>query len=62
MIKDLGYQMRFIGIKDQWACHIAEDIMKFLQIKHLMSKDEAIHDGENLDLALEESTEYITRD
>ena len=25
---DLGYQQRKIGLKDQWACSIAEDIVK----------------------------------
>lgn len=44
LVADISYQSRRIGLKDQWAAVIAEDIIKAYQIDRTSKVMEAIVD------------------
>ena len=44
LVADISYQSRRIGLKDQWAAVIAEDIVKSYQIDRTSKVMEAIVD------------------
>jgi hypothetical protein len=51
-LRDLEYQHRSIGVKDQWAAEIAEDMVKSYQVKLCTELGQEPLNDDQIDMAM----------